>query len=423
MKPKPFSVPKLLYNLFLIIYPFAIRLISPFNQKAKQWISGRKNLLQKIKQAIPEGQKTIWMHCSSLGEFEQGRPVIEKLKIQYPAYKIIITFFSPSGYEVRKNYTGADYIFYLPMDGKKNAIAFFDIVRPSLVIYVKYEFWYYYLQEAKNRKVPLLLISAIFRKNQPFFASYGQFHRTMLSCFTHFFVQNEASVALLAGIGFNNVSFSGDTRFDRVVEIANELKTFPEIKGFCGNSDVIIAGSTWTEDDKELDHFANTRKDVKFIIAPHNIVSDRIKECLHLYKNAILFSSLPQKGNAEEKNTLIIDNVGMLSSLYNYATVCYVGGGFGADGVHNVLEAAVYGKPVVFGPEYDKFMEAVELVENGGAVSVSNTLELEHTLDHLLQKNAAYFEKCKAAKQYVYSKQGATERIVAFIYANRLLTT
>ena len=414
---------KILYRLFILLYPFAIRLISPFNQKAKQWFNGRKDLLLKIKQAIPEGQKIIWMHCSSLGEFEQGRPVIEKLKNKYPANKILITFFSPSGYEVRKNHSGADYVFYLPMDNPKNAAAFFDIVSPSLIIYVKYEFWHYYLNEAKKRQVPLLLISAIFRKGQPFFAAYGKFHRDMLACFTHFFVQNKESVQLLGDVGFSNASLSGDTRFDRVIQIANEHKTFPEIAAFCGSANVVVAGSTWTDDDKELDHFANTRTDVKFIIAPHNIGKDRINECLELYKNAILFSSLSQNGNAEGRNTLIIDNIGMLSSLYCYATVCYVGGGFGADGVHNVLEAAVYEKPVVFGPEYDQYLEAVELVNNGAGITVDNALELEHTLDSLLQKNAAYFHKCKAAKKYVYSKQGATESVLKFIYENRLLTT
>ena len=414
---------KFLYRLFLVLYSFSIQLITPFNHKAKQWKTGRKNLLQKLKQSIPEGQKIIWMHCSSLGEFEQGRPVIEKLKTQYPAYKILITFFSPSGYEVQKKYNGADYVYYLPMDSNSNAVAFFDIVSPSLVIYVKYEFWHYYLQEAKKRQVPLLLISAAFRKEQPFFAPYGKFHRNMLACFTHFFVQNEESVSLLASIGFKNVSVSGDTRFDRVIEIAREHQTYPEIDAFCGNADVVVAGSTWTEDDKELDHYANTKTEVRFIIAPHNIGKNRLSECLHFYKNSILFSSLSRNGNPDAKNTLIMDNIGMLSSLYSYATVCYVGGGFGAGGVHNVLEAAVYAKPVLFGPEYHKYLEAVELIENDGAATVTNTLQLEQTLDILLQKNAAYFEKCEAAKNYVYGKQGATENVLGFIYANRLLTT
>ncbi len=363
------------------------------------------------------------MHCSSLGEFEQGRPVIEQLKKMYPCHKIFLTFFSPSGYEVRKDYPLANHVFYLPMDSAKNATSFFDIVQPSLIIHVKYEFWHFYLAEAKKRKIPLLLLSAAFRKDQPFFQWYGGFHRAMLRCFTHLFVQDKGSVALLSSIGCNNVSVSGDTRFDRVIELANEANNYPLIEAFCGTHAVVVAGSTWSDDDKELDHFANTKTDVRFIVAPHNIGKDRLQECLRLYKHSFLFSSLSQNTFPEGKNTVIIDNVGMLSSLYRYATVCYVGGGFGADGVHNVLEAAVYGKPVVFGPEYDKYMEAVELIENDGAVSITNALELEKTLDKLLVQDENYHLKSKAAKDYVLSKQGATTAVIRYIQENRLLTT
>lgn len=376
-----------------------------------------------MRETIEPGSPIIWMHCSSLGEFEQGRPLLEKLKIQYPSYKILLTFFSPSGYEIRKNYQGASYIFYLPMDSEKNAIQFFEIVKPRLILFVKYEFWFYYLREAKKQQVPLLLISGIFRHAQPFFKSYGSFHRQMLVYFTHLFVQNNKSVSLLNSINFDkNVSLTGDTRFDRVVEIAQNFQSIPSIKSFCFGSDVIVAGSTWTEDDKELAHFANSQTAVKFIIAPHNIGKDRLVECRKLYKHSILFSNLTTPNLAPNINTIIIDNVGMLSRLYKYATVTYVGGGFGADGVHNVLEAAVYGKPVVFGPEYSKFFEAVELVEAGGGISIENALELEAEFENLLKKKEEYKEASEAAIKYVYSKKGSTEKILQFIYRNRLLT-
>jgi len=417
------SVQRFLYHLFSGLYPFAIKLASPFNNKAKLWVKGRENVLKKMKSVIKREDQIIWMHCSSLGEFEQGRPVLEKLKDHYTSYKILLTFFSPSGYEVRKNYTGADYIFYLPADSSKNARTFYDIINLKLIIFVKYEFWYYYLQEARKQHLPLLLISAIFRKEQPFFSRYGAFHRSMLSCFTHLFVQNEQSVLLLKRIGFNeNVTLSGDTRFDRVIEIAEQAQSNLLIENFCANSSVIVAGSTWLEDDKELAHYVNTRSSIKFIIAPHNIDLSRLDECKTLYKKSIFYSSLNASTSTENINTIIVDNVGMLSSLYKYSTISYIGGGFGEDGVHNVLEAAVYGKPVVYGPEYEKFIEASELIECGGGVSINNALELESTFDHLLTNQADFDQRSQASAKYVYSKQGATEKILDFIYKNRLLT-
>lgn len=376
-----------------------------------------------MQEAINPVHSLIWVHCSSLGEFEQGRPLIEKIRTTYPSYKILLTFFSPSGYEVRKNYEGADYIFYLPGDSRKNATQFLDIAKPGLILFIKYEFWYHYLQEAKKRAIPLLLISAIFRKNQPFFSRYGDFYRSMLSCFTHFFVQNEESSSLLKTIGFKqNVTISGDTRFDRVIEIAEKFKPVDVIETFCSGSAVIVAGSTWSEDDKKLSHYANIKSNVKFIIAPHHISKQRLNECLQLYKKSVLFSTISASGLSSDINTLIIDNVGMLSSLYKYSTISYVGGGFGKDGVHNVLEAAVYGKPVIFGPVYEKFIEAIELADNGGGVSIKNYPELEAKLNNLLNKDEKYIDACKAALNYVYSKQGATEKILQFIQEKRLLT-
>jgi len=415
-------VGKFLYRLFIHLYLLTIKIVSPFNPKAKLWMQGRQNVLKRMQETIVSGEKIIWMHCSSLGEFEQGRPILEKLKNQNSLYKILLTFFSPSGFEVRKNYEAADYIFYLPIDSPNNAHAFFDIVNPSLILFIKYEFWHFYLHEAKKRNIPLLLVSGIFRKEQIFFKLYGQFHRNMLRCFTNLFVQNKESVSLLQSIGITkNVSLSGDTRFDRVIEIAEKFEPIPFFDNFCKDHQVIVAGSTWSDDDEQLNHYANTRNNIRFIIAPHNINIERLKECKRLYKRSIFYSQT-NKPIPPNTNTIIIDNIGTLSRLYKYATVSYVGGAFGEEGVHNVLEAAVYGKPVVFGPEYNKYYEAIELVSAGGGISINNALELEKVLNSLLKKDRGYSTACQASHHYVYSKKGATDKVIEFIQANRLLT-
>ena len=414
----------MLYNIFINIYPLAIKIAALFNNKASDWVKGRKGIFEALQASIKKEDKIIWMHCASLGEFEQGRPVLEKLNlIKNPGQKILLTFFSPSGYEVQKKYDGADYVFYLPMDSKDNALRFFELVQPTLVLFVKYEFWYFYFKEAQTRKIPLLLVSSIFRKDQPFFKWYGGTYKKMLESITHFFVQNDTSAQLLSKLGYNKeVTISGDTRFDRVLKVASQFKQLDLIKTFCGNSKVVVAGSTWTEDDKELDHFANTNTTIKFIIAPHNIGKDRIDECLYLYKHALTYSALSSGENVEGKNTLIINNIGMLSTLYGYADVCYVGGGFGADGVHNVLEPAVYGKPVVFGPEYEKFNEAEGLLEAGGAVSIENALELDATLASLLNDDEKRKHVGEQSRNYVIQQAGATDKVIAYIQEKRLLT-
>ena len=413
---------KLLYNIFIQLYSFAAKLISFSNPKATLWLDGRKDILNKLDAAFKGNQsKVIWMHCASLGEFEQGRPIVEKLKLQTPNAKFLITFFSPSGYEIQKNYAGADWVFYLPIDTATNAAQFYKIVNPSLIIFVKYEFWYHYIKEAKTQNIPLLLVSGIFRQSQPFFKWYGGLHRKMLSCFTYLFVQNEVSLNLLQTIHkSNNVAVCGDTRFDRVIEIATQTKTYKDIENFIGTSPVIVAGSTWTEDDEELDHYANTHPEIKFIVAPHDITNDRLIECLTLYKHAVLYSKIDTA--KADTNVVIIDNIGMLSTLYKYATICYIGGGFGGDGVHNVLEAAVYAKPVFFGDEYDKYTEAVELIEADGAIAVENALELETQLNQLFQNKNALLQMGNKAKYYVEKNSGATSKILDYIYANRLLT-
>ena len=436
---------KFIYQLFISLYPLIARIISTKNEKAKLWIDGRIGIFDKLKHAFAANtNKVIWMHCASLGEFEQGRPIIEEIKAQAPSVTILVTFFSPSGFEVCKNYELADWIFYLPIDSASNATKFYDIVNPSLVIFVKYEFWYYYLQQAKLRNIPLILASGIFRNNQPFFKRYGAFNRQMLSFFSWFFVQNETSVSLLKSIGIeNNVTLSGDTRFDRVISIAEQFSPIYAIENFIGDhKQVIVAGSTWLEDDEILYHYTKTHPHVRFIIAPHDIQKARIDECLKLYPNAVTFSDfltgnrLPltdvptiatnkrpaDSGNRSTYNTLIIDNIGMLSKLYKYATICFVGGAFGDDGVHNVLEAAVYGKPVVFGPEYSKYQEAIHLIDAKSATSIENTLELEDIFNQLLQNTNLYSATCLNAKKYVYDHSGATKIIARYIYEKRLFT-
>jgi 3-deoxy-D-manno-octulosonic-acid transferase len=419
----------ILYRLFTWLYPKIAWLISFSNPKALLWLKGRRGIFKKLAAAFHTNKKpVVWMHCASLGEFEQGLPVLKSVRKLYPGYSILLTFFSPSGYEVRKDYKGADHVFYLPMDTPHHANRFLNIVQPSLILFVKYEFWYYYLQEANQRNIPVVLVSGIFRKDQPFFQWYGGLHKKMLGYFSQLFVQTASAAGLLQTIGFDKqVIISGDTRFDRVKEIADNFQPLPLFDKFCEEHAVIVAGSTWTEDDEELDHFANTNPTVKCIIAPHDIDEDRLQECLGLYKHSMLYSAYEkayQSGTAipADTNVLIIDNVGMLSRLYNYATICYIGGGFGDDGIHNILEAAVYGKPVVFGPVYDKYFEAEELLDCGGAFSIEDSLELEELFKELLDDKEVYQNAASASNAYVKSKAGATQKVMDYIEANRLLT-
>jgi len=440
------------YNLFLILFNIGLRIAALFNFKAKKWLLGRKGIWEKLEAEIrgqrseKEDWKIIWVHCASLGEFEQGRPVIEKLRLQYPNFKILLTFFSPSGYEIRKDYKGADMVFYLPMDGPQNAKRFLELVKPSLVIFVKYEFWFYYLNEVRQNNIPLLLISALFRENSIFFKRYGGFNRKMLSFFDHMFVQNETSEKLLAGIHLDNkTSVCGDTRFDRVIEIAEQFTTIPVVEKFIGSNRTIVAGSTWPGDEEILQKSISTLNDpsLKLIIAPHEIGKEHLSQIQKLFPGSILFSELTidnrqlatdfqqpslqaersKTSNQEPAsgNTLIIDNIGMLSRLYKYGYITYIGGGFGK-GIHNTLEAAVYGKPVLFGPAYHKFQEAIDLVNVGGAISITNSEECMSAIQKFLIKDSLYQESCAKAKDYVYANKGATEKIMKYIQEKRLLT-
>ena len=418
---------KLIYNIFLFLYSIAVRITALWNPKARRWISGRKNLFEEISYQLPTATyPLLWMHCASLGEFEQGRPLLEAIRNKHPGLKIVLTFFSPSGFEATKEYKGVDHIFYLPMDSPSNAKKFIDAIKPSLVLWVKYEYWFYYLDELKRRDIPVVLISGIFRKNQPFFKWYGGIWRKMLGCFEHFFVQNENSKSLLESINLKQgITINGDTRFDRVIEIANNFQPIPLVDEFCGDATVIVAGSTWEEDEVELLHYVKINPQIKFIIAPHEVDSNNLASVKKEFPNSIFYSELEIATNDQRStnNVLIIDNIGMLSKLYKYATIAYVGGGFGTDGVHNVLEAAVYGKPVVIGPEYEKYEEAIGLLEAGGGESISDPLGLEKVMNDLLGNDLERLQKGKAAKDFVYSNAGASEKIIRFIQEKRLLTS
>lgn len=419
---------KYLYHFFIYLYPRVAKLISPLSAKAKLWTAGRENIFETISEKIQhETAKRVWFHASSLGEFEQGRPLIEGFKAQYPEVKIVLTFFSPSGYEQQKNYAGADYIFYMPIDSPKNAARFYELIRPECLFLIKYDYWYYYLLIAHQRNVPVFLVSGIFQEDFSFFQWYGKWFRQMLHYISHFFLQNEQSAVLLKNIGITNTTVCGDTRFDRVLEIARQKKEFPELAAFCKNHETIIAGSTWHEDEKELRHFAHTHPEMRFVIAPHDISQERIAECKKIFINALLHSEYLQlykenKPLPSNINVLIINNIGMLKYLYRYGTVCIIGGGFRGDGIHNILEAAVYYKPVLFGPEHDKSLEALELIEAGGAFDVKGALELEEELMQLMHHPLVYEKACIIAGNYVKNKAGATQEILRFLHEKRLIT-
>jgi len=403
------------YNISLKIYYLVVLIVSPFNKKAKQWISGRKNIFEKIKKSGACETKNIWFHVSSLGEYEQGLPVIEKIKQKYPSHKIFLTFFSPSGYEIKKNSKTADYIFYLPNDSKKNARKFIELINPQISFFVKYDFWYYYLNYLKKNKIPIYIFSTIFRKKQSFFKWYGAWYRKMLFTFTHIFVQNEESVKLLKSIGIENVTITGDTRFDRVIDISENSKNFEIIEKFKDNKFVIVAGSTWQPDEEILINFINNREDqIKFIIAPHNIKDENIKRISNLLKVSYTLYSKVKIEEIKNCKVLIIDNIGMLSSIYKYGEIAYIGGGFGVS-IHNTLEAATYGMPVVFGTNYHKFQEAKDLIEIKAAFSISNYNELEMTIIKLLNNNELLSQTSAIAKKYVYANKGSTEKIIGRI--------
>lgn len=415
-----------LYILFLKFFALGIRIAAWFNPKANSWVKGRTNWWEQLQtMRIDPQTPTVWMHCASLGEFEQGRPLLEAIRLKDPSAQILLTFFSPSGYEIRKNYPGANLVMYLPIDSKENARKMIAYLKPTLVLWVKYEYWYFYLQTLKEQNIPVLLISGIFRRSQPFFKSYGSIWKNMLGSFRQLFVQNQDSADLLKTIGFQHkASITGDTRFDRVCSIAAQWEALPTLlSDFCGSHPVVVAGSTWEEDESLLIHYSKTYPHIRFIIAPHEVSKERIKDLFEEFPNGILYSQLlnPPEAVIADCNVLIIDNIGILSRLYHYADIAYVGGGFNNTGIHNILEAAVYGKPVVFGPVYDKFAEARDLMEAGAAFSIATALELEAILKELFDNKKLIESSGQIAGNYVQQQRGATEKIMDYIQENRLL--
>lgn len=405
------------YDLLILFAGFVLKITALFNKKIKLFIDGRKQTYAKLGQAIAETDEVIWMHCASLGEFEQGRPIIEKLKLKFPTKKVVLTFFSPSGYEVRKNYEFADVVCYLPLDSAQNAKRFLEIVHPQLAIFVKYEFWPNLLNEIKVSHIETLLISGIFRENQLFFKSYNGWMRKSLTAFSHFFVQDENSKQLLNSINFNNVTVSGDTRFDRVFEITQQNNKLPFIEEFINNKYTLVAGSTWKEDEMMLVDYINNKasENEKFIIAPHNINPKDIADLKNsILKKVVLFSEKGNK-NLSDYQVFIIDTVGILTKIYSYATIAYVGGGFTKTGVHNVLEPATFGVPILIGPNYHKFNEAIDLVKNKACFVVDNSKELSLHLDKFFQSNELRLKTGESAKKQVVDKTGATAKILEFI--------
>ena len=408
-----------LYNLFVILIAQLLKVIAVFSPKIKLFVEGRKTVFPTLEQKIKPSDKTIWFHAASLGEYEQGLPVIEKIKERFPLHKIVVTFFSPSGYEVRKNNTVADVTVYLPLDSKKNAQEFLKLVHPDLVFFIKYEYWPNYLNELRKQNTPTYLVSGILRANQMFFKWYGGFYRKALDTFTYFFVQNETSKKLLLQLGKTNVAISGDTRFDRVVAILEKDNTLDFISQFKNNTLTIVVGSSWPKDENLLVDFINTTNHkVKFIIAPHNIKAEQIQQLKNsITKKTVLFSEVQSQLIAplHDYDVFIIDTIGILTKIYSYADIAYVGGGFGNPGVHNILEPATFGVPIVIGSNYSHFAEATALVNMGGCVSVSNKKELEDAFTNLIQNDEIRQENGHICSTFVQMNKGATAVILKHI--------
>lgn len=401
-----------------------VRIASLFNKKARLFVQGRHMILNHIRYSlVDEKRDRIWMHCASLGEFEQGRPVFEKLKEQYPTHAFVLTFFSPSGYEVRKNYLGANYVFYLPIDSNYNAWHFVESVQPKLALFVKYDLWYFFLMRLKGAGVPVLLVSAIFRPGQPFFKWYGDLHKRMLEAFTHIFVQDEDSLNLLAKIDINDVSIGGDTRFDRVQAVASSSKGIGKMDRFCSDHKIIVAGSTWKDDEELLKKVHDSiEPDWKLVIAPHEVDTKHIISILELFKGEAVLWSEFEKEYYDQK-IVVVDSIGLLARLYKYADVAYVGGGFNTSGIHNVLEAAVYGKPVFHGSEYGKSREAKELIKSGAAFSVKDHTTMTRKIIEWQEDRIGYNAACVSAKKYVANNVGATAAVINYVREKQLITS
>lgn len=409
------------------MYSFGAKVLALKKEKARKMIDGQNRAIEYLRNNIDRTASYVWIHVASLGEFEQGRPLIEMIKKKAPQYKIVLTFFSPSGYEVRKNYSEVDAVCYLPFDFKHNATLLLDVINPQMAFFVKYEFWGNYLEELHKRKIPTYLISSIFRKSQSFFKWWGGMFRKMLNCYTHIYVQDDASKQLLLGIGVSNVTVAGDTRFDRVTDIMSKTVELPLISLFKKTARrTLIVGSSWEADEDIYIRWINTHTDVKTIIAPHEFDADRLMKMCVRINGAILLSELIRKygengefisseNKIDELRCVIVDCFGLLASLYRYGDIAYVGGGFG-HGIHNINEAAVYGMPVIFGPKFQKFKEAKDLIENGGAFTVANELEFEEVINKLVNDGVALKDAGEIAGRYIHGNIGATEKIFSDIF-------
>ena len=411
-----------LYNLIVQIADFLLKIVALFSPKIKLFVDGRKPVFEILQNKISPKDKTIWFHAASLGEYEQGLPVIEKIKIKFPNHKIVVTFFSPSGYEVRKNNAVADVTVYLPLDTKKNAKDFLSLVHPEMVFFIKYEYWPNYLNELRKLGTPTYLISGILRKNQLFFKWYGGFYRTALDTFTYFFVQNENSKKLLLELGKTNVAVSGDTRFDRVASILEKDNFLDFIEAFKNDTLTVVVGSSWPKDESLLvDYINQTSAKVKFIIAPHNIKAEQIQELKNsITKKVVLFSEVETRliASLQDFDVFIIDTIGILTKIYSYADIAYVGGGFGNPGVHNILEPATFGVPIIIGPNFSHFAEATALVNMEGCVSFSNKKELFDAFSNLIANDDIRHEKGHICSTFVQMNKGATNIIMKYILNN-----
>ena len=412
-----------IYNLFLLIYTFLAKCTAPFNGKVKQWVLGQNEVWNEITGHAEKIQKPIiWVHCASYGEFEQGLPIIEKIKADYSGYQVWLTFFSPSGYLHRKNDPTVDFITYLPMDSSSNAKYFFDVVQPKLVIFIKYEFWFYYLSEAKKRKIPTLLVAAIFRPTQIFFKWYGDIYKKMLSLFYAILVQDENSKKLISTIfSEQKISITGDTRFDRVLSTSKSSTHFDWLQKL-NNAKIIIAGSTWEKDHILLASLAEKYTNLNWIVVPHHVDSISIQKCVTLFNNATTLTSFAashQKFN--NAKVIIVDQIGLLRNLYQHAYITYIGGGFGAEGIHNVLEPAAFGKPVFWGPNDEKYIEARGLVNAGGGFKIHDVNSFSKTLEILSGTPEKYTKACESSANFIAEYAGATQKTMEFIYKNLLL--
>ena len=401
----------MIYNLAMYILELGVKLAALFSDNPAKMVKGYREVFDLLQRKIDRNAQYIWFHAASLGEFEQGRPLIERIRKEYPQYKILQTFFSPSGYEVRKNYDGADIVCYLPIDTPSNVKKFIDLVNPCMVFFVKYEFWQNYLNTLYKKGIPVYSVSSIFRSNQIFFRWYGKGYQQVLKTFAHLFVQNEESKQLLAGIGVNNTTVVGDTRFDRVLDICSAAKQLPLVQKFKGDVLTFVAGSSWGPDEDIFIKYFNAHPEMKLIIAPHVVNDSHLKEIeSKLQRSSIRYTKATEE-NVQQADCLMIDCYGLLSSIYRYGEISYIGGGFGV-GIHNVLEAAVYGIPVIFGPNNKKFREAQHLLANKGGFEINSYEDFEQLMNKFLTDEAYLKQSGKAAGDYVKGNAGAMEKIM-----------